>query len=264
MAALGPHAEASPGRGGAEAIAVRRFRHFGTDFDIQHLAAAPRHGNQEVGSVARQLVRRLRERYRRHPRQPVQPVVAKQHAGRVRLGSMGHAALQPCRSAHFEHVAEIGGKIQRNADGGVFLAVVGKGDAFKQPVLPKQPDAFDMDRALRNVPAADALHRQIGQVGGEEHIVLAERRTEQRCLPVADGQPEFGKHSRVVTEETVAGAADIAVGVGHGKTIALLEGEQPMRLSRCGGVQGRKCYRGIKLALVELGHSLHIPLVSPP
>ncbi len=121
-----------------------------------------------------------------------------------------------------------------------------------------------MDRALRNVPAAGALHRQIGQVGGEEHIVLAERRAEQRCLPAPDGQPEFRKHSGVVTEEAVAGAADIAVGVGHGKAIALLEGGQPMRLSRCGGVQGRKCYRGIKLALVELGHSLHISLVSPP
>jgi hypothetical protein len=42
-----------------------------------------------------------------------------------------------------------------------------------------QPDTLDMDCALRNVPAADALHRQIGQVGGEKHVVLAKRCAEQ-------------------------------------------------------------------------------------
>ena len=53
----------------------------------------------------------------------------------------------------------------------MLLAVVGKGDAFEQPVLPQQPDPLDMDRALRNVAAADALDRQVGQVGGEQHVV---------------------------------------------------------------------------------------------
>ena len=140
----------------------------------------------------------------------------------------------------------------------MFLAVIGKGDALEQPVLPQQPDAFDMDCALRDVAAADALHRQIGEVAGEQHIVLAERGAEQRCLPAADGQPEFRQHARVVAEKAVAGAPDVAIGVGHRKTVALLEGEQPVRLARRGFVQGGKGDGGVELALVKFGHQSQI------
>ena len=121
-----------------------------------------------------------------------------------------------------------------------------------------------MNSALRNVVTGSTLHRQIGQVGGEQHIVLAERRAEQRCLPAADGQPEFGEHACVVAEETVAGAAYVAIGIGNRKAIALLERKQPVRLARGGCVKRCKRHGGIELALVELGHSSQIPVVSFP
>ncbi len=176
---------------------------------------------------------------------------------------MRHAALQPRRAAHFEHVAEIGGEVQRDANGRGFLAVIGKRDAFEQPVLPQQPDALDMDRALRNVAAADTLHWQVGEVAGEQHIVLAERGAEQRCLPAADRQPEFREHARVIAEEPVAGAADIAIGIGDGKTVTLLKREQPMRLAWRGLVKGGQGHGGIKLALVELCHPSHLSCLLP-
>ena len=72
---------------------------------IQHLAAALRHGNQKISPVGSQLIGRLRERYRRQARQPVQTVVAKQngrqHRSRPRGPTLAWAlssrALRTCR-----------------------------------------------------------------------------------------------------------------------------------------------------------------------
>lgn len=121
-----------------------------------------------------------------------------------------------------------------------------------------------MNGALRDIATGSALYRQIGKVGGEQHIVLAERGAEQRGLPAADRQPEFGEHPCVVAEETVTGAAYVAIGIGNDKAVALLERKQPVRLARSGRVQRCKGYGRIELALVELGHSSNIPVVLFP
>ena len=112
MTALGPHAETGARGGGAKTVAVGRVGQFRADLDIEHLAAALGHRDQEIRTLGAQLVRRLRERDRRHARQPVQPVIAQHGGSRLDLGRMRHAALRPGRAAHLEHVAEIGGKVQ--------------------------------------------------------------------------------------------------------------------------------------------------------
>ncbi len=84
--------------------------------------------------------------------------------------------------------------------------IVGECDALVHPVLPQKARALDMHDALRRLAClSEGGEREIGQVGGEEDIVLRQRRAEQRGHPVADEKAEPRKHPRIVAKEPVAG-----------------------------------------------------------
>ena len=78
------------------------------------------------------------------------------------------------RAAHLEHVAEVGGELQAQRDRHLVPAVVAQPHALVEPVLPEQARALDVDDALRRRRPADRRQRPVGEVGGEEDVVLAD------------------------------------------------------------------------------------------
>jgi hypothetical protein len=77
---------------------------------------------------------------------------------------------------------------------------------------------------------ADRRQRRVGQIGGEEDVVRADRAAQQLERAAAHTEPEPRQEPRIVVEQAVALAGDVAERVGHDKCVALFEGEQP-----CGG-----------------------------
>ena len=86
-----------------------------------------------------------------------------------------------------------------------------------------------MDHALPRRLAADRGQGSVGEVGGEDDIVLAHRAAQQLQRPAADAQAEARQQARVIVEQAVTFAGDVAEGVGHHEGVALLEREQARR-----------------------------------
>ena len=152
--------------------------------------------------------------------------------------------------ANLEHVAEIRREFEMNGHHDFLARIVGEGDALVHAVLPQETRALDMHDALRCLPAVRSGQREIGEVGGEEDIVLRQRGAEQRWHPVADEKPETREHPRIVAKEPVAAAPDVAIGVGDDEAILMLERELPMRFARRHLVKRCQSDRGIELTFI--------------
>ena len=142
-----------------------------------------------------------------------------------------HRATQ---AAHLEHIAEVRGELQAQRQPGRGLAVIAQPQALVEAVLPDQPGALDMNHALAGRLPADRRQRPVGEVGGEQHVVLPDRTLEQRQRPPRNAQPEAGKQAGIVVEQAIAVARDVTVAVGDHEGVAMLEREQLAR--RAGAV----------------------------
>ena len=158
------------------------------------------------------------------------------------------AASAARRAAHLEHVAEIGSELEAQGHGQLPAPVVGDRDAFVEPLLPEETAAFDVDHPMRHpvgcVPA-------VAEIGGEKDVVLGERSAKQRGLLARHLKTEQRQHARVVDEQPVADAPDIAMRIGDDKAVFVLQGELAMRLARAGVVECRQRHGGIQLPFVD-------------
>jgi hypothetical protein len=176
----------------------------------------------------------------------VQAVIGVGHRAAVRLGRQHPAAGRALGAAHLEHVVEVGVVFQADRQNDHVAAVVDEAQALVQPLVPQEPLALDMDRAVRGRGAAQGGQGLVGGVRGEEHVVLRHRRAQQGRRAVAQQQAQPRQQPGVVVEQAVGRAQHVAERVGDQEGVLVLQREQPVgdaRFARLalldGGARGR-------------------------
>ena len=203
---------------------------------VEDVGAQVRRERQcEVGEARGEMGGSLAEGQGRGEHKAVQPLVA-EHGRVVVDHSRQDAPARGARqAADLEHVAKIGGELQAQGQLRLRLAEIAQPQPLVEAILPDQPASFDMDHPLPGRLAANRGQRPIGEVGGEDDIVLADRAAQQLQRPPADAQSEARQQPRVVVEQSIAFAGDVAEGVSHNEGVALLQREQAGGRARIAG-----------------------------
>jgi hypothetical protein len=245
--ALGAHRVAGPRRGSAEALA-RWLGRFGANLDEDRSARPRRDLEGEFRAVVCERSGHVGEGDGRFADKSVQSFVTETHRTLGGFCLMRVAAPAARRTAHLEHVAEVGCELEAQGNGQLPAPVIGDRDAFVKPFLPQEAAALDMDHPvwhpIERMPA-------VAEIGGEKDIVLRERSAEQRRLLARHLQPEQRQDTRVVDEQPVADAANVAMRIGDDEAVLMLQGELAMRLARAGVVECRQCHGWIQLPFVD-------------
>jgi hypothetical protein len=231
-AAHRPRRMARPGGRRAEAAPRGPFSGLEPDLEEEVGPATGREGQVELGGAARKARRCEGEGERGGERQAVESLVAQDDGGLGHGGGQQPPPRHASKAANLEHVAEIGGEIQPQRDARLDLGVVPEPQALVEAALPDQAGPLDMDHALPRRRPADRRQGPVGEVGPEQHAVLADRAPEQRQRPTCGAQAEAGQEPRVVVEQAVAVARDVAEGVGDDERVPVLQGEQAQRCAR--------------------------------
>ena len=203
-----------------------------------------RQHEHEVGALRTQAPRRFRERHHAGAPQAIEAVVGVGDAAAVHLGRQYAAAGGALGAAHLEHVVEIGVVFQADRQDDHVAAVVDEPQALIEPLVPQEPLALDMDRAVRRRRAAQGGEGFVGRMGGEEHVVLRHRRAQQGRRAVADQQAQARQQTGVVMEQAIGRAQHVAERVGHQEGVLVLQREQAIgdarlaRLALLGGPDG--------------------------
>jgi hypothetical protein len=135
------------------------------------------------------------------------------------------ASLPPC-AAHLENVGEV--RIepddQRHLDR--LRAVIADADHVDAEALAKDARAEQVDLAVREHQPVVAAHVDIGQVGDEHEVVIADRRAQKQRPASREQNLERREEPRSVIVEPVLagfGGDDVAVLVEHRERVALLQ-----------------------------------------
>src|SRR5688572_5316512 len=92
-----------------------------------------------------------------------------------------------------------------------------------------------MDDPFGNRFPAEQGQGVVGEVRGEQDVVLANARAEQRGGFSRDGETKAGQDPGVVAEETIAVAEDVAMRVRNQEDVAMLQHEKMRRHARVAG-----------------------------
>jgi hypothetical protein len=140
------------------------------------------------------------------------------------LGRQQPAARLSRNPAHFENVGEVGGEFDRHERLDRALSVIGEAQALVERGLPDETDPLDVNDAFRcRVVLATSRQRTIRRIAAEEHVVVADRRAQQRGRRKADCQNQPRQHPGVVAEESVRSAADVAERICDDERVVVLE-----------------------------------------
>ena len=146
------------------------------------------------------------------------------------------AARRALVAAHLEQIGEVGLELPGEADRVAAMVEVTHGQAFIDPRLPNELRAHDMDRVLRQTQAPGRIEKVgIGQVGGQERVVVLDDRAEQQRPTAVDQKLQAGEVARVLVVDALGAARyghHVAVMIEHAEGVAVLEGAWPSHLQR--------------------------------
>ena len=94
---------------------------------------------------------------------------------------------------------------------------------------------FDIGLALRG------WHVGIGEIAGQQRVVVAHRRAEQHRLGAVDGEHELREMAGVAVEHafgTAGASGDVAAAVENCECVAVFQSQGPHFLERFGGGDG--------------------------
>ena len=217
---------ARAGGGGAEAGLAGRIRRLDSHLDEDVGPAVGGDRGLEHGGLSRQAGRRRAEGDHAGPREAVELLVSQGH--RI-AGDDGRQDLSPRRAAgaaDLEHVAEVGGEFQDQGNQRLFAAEADQAHPLVEPGPPQQAGAPDVDDGFGHRWPAQGRQGRVGQVGGEQDIVLTDRPPEQHQRLAGDAQAQPGEDPGVIVEQAVAGTMDVAVAVADEEHVAVLQDER--------------------------------------
>ena len=195
---------------------------------------------------------------------PVQAVIAECDG----LGVALHALLAaPCprNSADLEQIR----KIRREAEGEKTALRLGPEimhrDAFMAGAVPKEFGTAHMQGFARQHDLAVLINVGIGEIDGENDIVILHRRGQQQRPLAVDQKLDAGKMPCVVIEKAArrgAGIDDVAQGVEQREGVALFEGARPAFLNRLGSLDVKRRKLVGSLCVIREGLCLHFIIHS--
>ena len=156
-------------------------------------------------------------------------------------GDDGRQDLSPRRAAgaaDLEHVAEVGGEFQDQGNQRLFSAEADQAHPLVEPGPPQQAGAPDVDDGFGHRWPAQGRQGRVGQVRGEQDIVLTDRPPEQHQRLAGDAQAQPGEDPGVIVEQAVAGTMDVAVAVADEEHVAVLQDERAGPSGRPGQLVG--------------------------
>ena len=184
---------------------------FASHRHIDRTRCVRRQGKGVGGGAARQLFRRRVEPDRGAPANIVETVVVHGH----RAGADRHvraAATRTAQAAHFEQVGKVAGKGERKLHVEGQVAVVLQAQPLIGGAVQQKKRAHDVQRVFRLHQLAVEVDVRVGQIDGEDGIVVAHVRTEQQSLPAVEQQFEMREMAGVAKENAIGppGAAPMS------------------------------------------------------
>lgn len=196
---------------------------FDGDRQVNGHAGLRRQLDRIIGPIGRELIGCRRERNTHIALDTIKADIAQAHVGSAHARCIGCAALRAAQAAHFEHVLEVAGERDGKRHTRIGRTVVRERDGLVQHRTRKNAHPLHVNDAFARTFAADGRQGTIREVRGEGCIVLADVAGKQRRRPPAEGQPQLGQRARVVDEEAVVEAVDIAQRIVDDERIARFE-----------------------------------------
>ncbi|MND95557.1 hypothetical protein D3C80_878150 [compost metagenome] len=195
-------------------------------FDIEIQLLALGQAEHELGPIGAQARRRFGKGQATGPQHLIQPGVAEAHPAAVHDRRMDLATRRPQGAAHLKDIGEVGAELERQRQQDVLDAVVDHPHPLEQPFVPEEAPTFQMQHPGRGRAPAHRRQGPVGRMAGEEDIVLGHAGTQPRRSRPSHGQDEVRQHPRVLIEQAVRAAFDVAPVVRHQKGVGVLERHQ--------------------------------------
>ena len=165
------------------------------------------------------------------------------------------------QAAHLEQIGEIAVEMQDDLQRERPVAVITHGEALIGAAVPEEHRARDMHDVLLqyDLRAGAIVVVGIGEIDGEQRVVVARVRAEQQRLRPIQAQFEMGEKARIGVIEPIRstrGRADIAEIVGDDECITVLERAARTR-SRRGSENGKfQFHRSVRFMGFDLQRRL--------
>ncbi len=194
------------------------------------------------------------------PGHPVETFVTEDQGGLAGdLGQLASAPL-PLGATHLEDVGEVGVQVQPQIDGQWVAAEARDPQPFVADPVPEKGAAKDMQLAPRQRErAARLLEVGVGQIDGEEIVLLLHGRAEQQRAAPADPQLQPGEKPRVVEVDPLLAETDrlhVAVAIEHREHPAVLEHARPVVGARRGRLDVKLVVVAQQLVVGVLGMAM--------
>ena len=152
----------------------------------------------------------------------------------VALDKATHGAAAPTLGPpHLEYVGEVIVEGDRQKEPDPIGAEISHGKAVKQGGTPNEDRPCHMQQVFLQDDALVVVDVGIGEIDGEDAVVVGKVRPEEERLKSVDQQFEMREVAGVAIEQAVRAArrsADVAVAVEHQEAVVLLHGApQPSR-----------------------------------
>ena len=161
-------------------------------------------------------------------RSPLHPVEADVADDAVRLEQVrqaGAAAFAP-GAPHLEDIREVRVEPDHQRQLDALEREIRHPDPLDAAAIEQQPRPQDVDLAVAEDSPVLHPHIGVGQIGGEDHVVLADRRAQMQWQAGAEQQPESREKARAVVEQplfTALRGNHVAAVVEHAERIAVLQ-----------------------------------------
>ena len=179
---------------------------------------------------------------RRAARHPVEALIFEQDVGRAQQPGGRGTPAQTLLAAHLEQIREVVVEEQRQLEVLGTIAVVLQADALIGRSAPQEYRPHDMQHVLRQHDPFLAVDVRIGEIDGEDRVVVAQVGAEQQGLHVVQQKFEPRQIASVGVEQSVGtsrGRADIAVLVENDEGIVVLQrAPRPRRRAGDRNVEG--------------------------
>ena len=144
----------------------------------------------------------------------------------------------PGVAADLEEIGEV--HLEQQGEANVMRARVeiAHREALVGTTRPDELRPDDVDRVLRQIEPAGGIEEVgVGQIGGQERVVVRHDRAEQQRPAVIDQQLHAGEEAHVLVVKALGAAFpghDVAVMIEQAKRVAVLQGARPALLQRRG------------------------------
>ena len=153
-------------------------------------------------------------------------MVAERHRAALDAAAQASAAGRAGRAADLEDVREIRVEVERQGRRDRLRLIIADVQVLVTDPAPEELGAGDVQRAARDRHAAVGRHVRIGQVDGEDGVVLADGRAEEHRPLAAEAEHQAREVAGAVVEQPLLaqpGGADVAEMVEDDERVALFE-----------------------------------------